>query len=90
VQGGWTRQIDLVAPRTLAATIPNNISTSVKARVVYDGPLKAPIAKGQIVAHLVVDAGDGTPQSLPLAAGEAVSEGGFLARLWTGFLSFFG
>lgn len=90
VQGGWTRQIDLVAPRNLAATIPNNIATQVKAKVVYDGPLKAPIAKGQIVAHLVVDAGDGAPQSLPLAASEAVSEGGFFARLWTGFLSFFG
>jgi D-alanyl-D-alanine carboxypeptidase (penicillin-binding protein 5/6) len=90
VQGGWTRQIDLVAPSNLAATIPNNIATQVKAKVVYDGPLKAPIAKGQTVAHLVVDAGDGTPQSLPLAASEAVSEGGFFARLWTGFLSFFG
>jgi len=90
VQGGWTRQIDLVAPRDLAATIPNNIATQAKAKVVYDGPLQAPIAKGQVVAHLVVDAGDGTPQSLPLAAGEDVSQGGFFARLWTGFLSLFG
>ncbi|HEY1124559.1 MAG TPA: D-alanyl-D-alanine carboxypeptidase family protein [Sphingobium sp.] len=90
VQGGWTRQVDLVAPRNLAVTIPNTIATQAKAKVVYDGPLQAPIAKGQIVAHLVVDAGDGTPQSLPLAASEAVAEGGFFARLWTGFLSFFG
>ncbi|MBO9582357.1 MAG: D-alanyl-D-alanine carboxypeptidase [Sphingobium sp.] len=90
VQGGWARQVDLVAPSTLAVTIPNNISAQVKAKVAYDGPLKAPIAKGQVVAHLVVDAGDGTPQSLPLAASEAVAEGGFFARLWTGFLSFFG
>lgn len=90
VQGSWTRQVDLVAPQNLAVTIPNTIASQVKAKVVYDGPLQAPIAKGQIVAHLVVDAGDGTPQSLPLAANEAVSEGGFFARLWTGFLSFFG
>jgi D-alanyl-D-alanine carboxypeptidase (penicillin-binding protein 5/6) len=90
VQGGWSRQVDLVAPRDLAATIPNSISTQAKAKVVYDGPLKAPIAKGQVVAHLVVDAGDGTPQSLPLAAATDVAQGGFFARLWTGLLSFFG
>jgi D-alanyl-D-alanine carboxypeptidase (penicillin-binding protein 5/6) len=90
VQGGWSRSVDLVAPRTLAATVPNNIASQLKAKVVYDGPLKAPIAKGQIVAHLVVDAGDGDRQSLPLAAGQDVSAGGFLARFWNGFLSFFG
>ncbi len=90
VQGGWTREVDLVAPRNLAATIPNTLATQLKAKVVYDGPLQAPIAKGQIVAHLVVDAGDGTTQSLPLAAGAAVTQGGFFARLWTGFMSFFG
>lgn len=90
VQGGWTRSVDLVAPKALAATIPNSIATRFKAKVVYDGPLQAPIAKGQIVARLVVDAGDGDVQSLPLAAAEEVAEGGFFARLWTGFLSFFG
>jgi len=90
VQGGWTRQIDLVAPRSLAATVPNSIGGKVSAKVVYDGPLQAPIAKGQIVAHLLVDAGDGTTQTLPLAAAEEVTQGGFFARLWTGFMSFFG
>ena len=88
VQGGWSRSIDLVAPRDMAATIPNSASGALKAKVVYDGPLKAPIAKGQIVAHLVVDA-DGDTQSLPLAAAQEVSAGGFFARLWTGFLSLF-
>ena len=39
---------------------------------------------------LKVDAGDGTTQTLPLAAAEEVTQGGFFARLWTGFMSFFG
>jgi D-alanyl-D-alanine carboxypeptidase (penicillin-binding protein 5/6) len=89
VQGGWSRHVDLIAPRDLSATVPNSVSGQMKAKVVYDGPLNAPIAKGQAVAHLIVDAGDGDTQSLPLVASEAVSEGGFFARLWTGFLSFF-
>lgn len=89
VQGGWTRHIDLVAPRDLAATLPRATLDPVKVKVVYDGPLQAPIEKGQTVAHLVVESG-GDTQSLPLVAGEAVSKGGIFARLWAGLLSFFG
>jgi len=65
------------------------VHDEIKARVVYRGPIKAPIAQGQEIAQLVVDAGDGTTQTLPLVAKEAVAEGGFFARLWNGFLSFF-
>ncbi|HZV58514.1 MAG TPA: D-alanyl-D-alanine carboxypeptidase family protein [Sphingobium sp.] len=89
VQGGWTRQVGLVAPRDLAATLPNAAASQVRTKVVYDGPLQAPIAKGQVVAHLIVESGEGDRQSLPLAAAEEVAAGGFFARLWTGFLSLF-
>jgi D-alanyl-D-alanine carboxypeptidase (penicillin-binding protein 5/6) len=89
VQGGWSRSVALIAPRDLNATVPVAAALGgMTTKLVYDGPLKAPIAKGQIVAHLVVEA-DGDRQMLPLAAAEAVSEGGFFARLWTGFLSLF-
>ena len=89
VQGGWSRSVDLVAPRDLVATVPASANGEVKGRVVYSGPIKAPIAQGQTVARLVVDAGDGTTQSLPLVAGAAISEAGFFGRLWMGFLSLF-
>lgn len=90
VQGGWARSVDLVTPRDLVATVPIAAANGeIKARVVYRGPIKAPIAQGQEIAQLVVDAGDGTTQTLPLVAKEAVAEGGFFARLWNGFLSFF-
>ncbi len=89
VQGGWTRQVALVAPRDLAASVANAAATDVRTKVVYDGPLQAPIAKGQVVAHLIVETGEGDRQSLPLAAAQEVSAGGFFARLWTGLLSLF-
>lgn len=90
VQGGWSRTVELVTPRDLVATVPAaGARGEIKARVVYNGPIKAPIAEGQEIAQLIVDAGDGTTQSLPLVAKEAVSEGGFFARLWNGFLSLF-
>jgi D-alanyl-D-alanine carboxypeptidase (penicillin-binding protein 5/6) len=90
VQGGWSRSVDLVAPRDLVATVPMSANGPVKGRVVYRGPVKAPIAQGQEIARLVVDAGDGTTQSLPLVAREGVAEAGFFGRLWTGFLALFG
>jgi D-alanyl-D-alanine carboxypeptidase (penicillin-binding protein 5/6) len=90
VQGGWSRSVDLVVPKDLSATIPASASGPIKGKIVYSGPIHAPIAEGQEIARLVVDAGDGAPQSLPLVAGEAVSEAGFFGRLWTGFLSLFG
>jgi len=90
VQGGWARSVDLVTPRDLVATVPIAAANGeIKARIVYRGPIMAPIEQGQEIAQLVVDAGDGTTQTLPLVAKEAVSEGGFFARLWNGFLSFF-
>ncbi len=90
VQGGWSRTVPLVAPRNLAVTLPITGADKLNARVVYDGPVAAPIAKGQEIARLVVTDGDGSTQSLPLVAGEEVAQAGFFGRLWTGFLSFFG
>lgn len=49
----------------------------------YDGPLRAPIRKGQRIATLVVD--DGThPQNFPLVAAETIERTGFLGRAWNG------
>lgn len=90
VQGGWSRSVPLVAPRDLAVTLPLTGADRLNARVVYDGPVAAPIARGQEIARLVVTDGDGATQSLPLVAGEDVAQAGFFGRLWTGFLSFFG
>ncbi len=90
VQGGSARTVPLVAPRAIAATLPLTAGNTVKARVVYEGPIKAPIAKGALIARLVVDAGEAGMQSVPLAAGEAVDEAGFFRRLWNGLLALVG
>jgi D-alanyl-D-alanine carboxypeptidase (penicillin-binding protein 5/6) len=50
-------------------------------RIVYNGPLVAPIAKGTPVAELEVRMGKGQPAILPLAAGEDVAKGGVFDRL---------
>jgi len=91
VQMGSSSEVPLVAPRDLAVTIPavlSSGSTSMKIR--YDGPIMAPIAKGQEVAQLVVSTGDTPPQVVPLVAGEDIGRAGFFGRIWLGLKSLFG
>jgi D-alanyl-D-alanine carboxypeptidase (penicillin-binding protein 5/6) len=91
VQLGSASEVALVAPRDLSVTIPAGLAggpTSMKVR--YDGPLTAPIAKGQQVAQLVITTGDTPPQVVPLIAGEAVERAGFFGRIWLGFKQLFG
>jgi D-alanyl-D-alanine carboxypeptidase (penicillin-binding protein 5/6) len=90
VQLGDARTVGLVAPRDLAATVPQGTAGQIKVRVVYNGPIKAPVAKGQHIADLVVTTGDTAPQVMPLVAAEAVGEAGFFDRLMAGFRSLFG
>lgn len=90
VQLGDRSTVGLVAPRNLTVTVPAGTSPTLSARVVYNGPIKAPIAKGQHIADLVIMAPDQTPQRLPLVAEEAVGEAGFFGRVWAGFWSLFG
>src|SRR6478672_6502516 len=45
VQMGSSSSVDLVAPRTLAVTVPAGLSSgAIQTRIRYDGPLLAPIA----------------------------------------------
>ena len=91
VQLGSLSEVSLVAPRNLAVTVPAGLSgEAVQMRVRYEGPLVAPIQKGQEVAQLVVSTGDTPPQIVPLVAGEDVGRAGFFGRIWLGLKSLFG
>jgi D-alanyl-D-alanine carboxypeptidase (penicillin-binding protein 5/6) len=92
VQLGSEDEVGLVAPRELAVTLPAGLVSggNMRVKVVYDGPLKAPIKKGQHVANLVIQTGDTAPQTMPLIAANDVDEAGFFGRFWTGLTSLFG
>jgi D-alanyl-D-alanine carboxypeptidase (penicillin-binding protein 5/6) len=86
VQLGNDSEVDLIAPRNLAVTIPAGLASGqTKLKIRYQGPVKAPIAKGQHVADLVVETGDTAPQIVPLVSGEQIDEAGFFGRMWLGF-----
>ena len=92
VQMGSDDIVPLVAPRDLAVTVPAGLSLTrqMQVKVRYNGPIKAPIKKGQQVAELVVTTGDTKPQVVPLVAGEAVEEAGFFTRAWIGLKGLLG
>ncbi|MFC7497797.1 D-alanyl-D-alanine carboxypeptidase family protein [Enterovirga sp. GCM10030262] len=86
VQLGGEDSVGVVAPRDLAVTLPaGTLKDNIKVKIVYDGPVKAPIKAGQHVANLVVTTGDTPPQTMPLVAAEAVEEAGFFDRIMAGF-----
>src|SRR6478609_620422 len=88
VQLGSSSEVTLVAQHTIGVTVPAGLAsgaTSMKIR--YNGPLVAPIAKGQEVAQLVIITDDTPPQMVPLVAGEDVGKAGFFGRIWLGLKS---
>ncbi len=90
VQMGDASTVGLVAPKALTVTLPAGLAPELKARVVYNGPIKAPIKAGQHIADLVVSSPDVPEQRLPLVAAADVGEAGFFRRAWNGLTSFFG
>ena len=51
------------------------------AKIVYSGPVPAPIAKGAEIAKLVITAPDFPTLEIPLRAGAAVERLGFIGRV---------
>jgi D-alanyl-D-alanine carboxypeptidase (penicillin-binding protein 5/6) len=90
VQLGSAASVGLVAPRNLAVTYPSGLGQNIRARIVYQGPIKAPIQQGQHIADLVVQAGDMPATTTPLTAESAVGEAGFFGRMWAGLKSLVG
>jgi D-alanyl-D-alanine carboxypeptidase (penicillin-binding protein 5/6) len=89
VQLGDKSQVGLVAPRDLAVTLPGGAASNFTVKVVYDGPIKAPIKKGDHIADLVVSSPDTPPQTMPLVAANDVGPAGFFGRVWAAIMSFF-
>lgn len=78
---GAQPSVGLVLGEDLNLLVPSVSSADVSARVVYNGPLAAPIAEGQEVAQLVITR-EGLPEvTVPLLAEQAVSQGGFTVKL---------
>lgn len=84
VQMGDAGTVELVAPKDLAVTVPSGTRPALAGKIVYDGPVKAPIKQGAHIADLIVSAPGLPEQKMPLVAARAVGEAGFFRRAWSG------
>ncbi|QKS00947.1 D-alanyl-D-alanine carboxypeptidase [Sphingomonas sp. CL5.1] len=90
VQMGSSSKVGLVAPRDLKVALPAGAVPVLSAKVVYQGPIKAPIKAGDHVADLIVTSPGLPEQTLPLVADKDVGAAGFFGRAWAGLTGLFG
>jgi serine-type D-Ala-D-Ala carboxypeptidase (penicillin-binding protein 5/6) len=78
---GAAELVPIVAPTTLQMLVPREERPGLKARVVYEGPIEAPIARGQKLATLRVEVPGKEPVDFDLVAGADVARGGLMTRI---------
>ena len=78
---GEEETVPLVTERDVRISLPRASRRGLKAKVVYEGPVPAPIAKGTKIASLVVTAPDFKTLEVPLVAGADVDRTGVFGRL---------
>jgi serine-type D-Ala-D-Ala carboxypeptidase (penicillin-binding protein 5/6) len=85
VFGGDQSYVHLVAPSGLVKVMmPRNANERLLARIVYTGPVPAPIVKGQTIGKLLVWRGDNLALEVPLAAADDVGRGTMAQRAMDG------
>ncbi|MDF8331892.1 D-alanyl-D-alanine carboxypeptidase family protein [Novosphingobium cyanobacteriorum] len=90
VQGGVDRSVALVTPHPAALLAPRGAGVKPQVSIRYKGPLKAPIAKGEAVATLLVRTPGQPDEQVPLLAAVDVPKGGLYSRLRNGLLRMLG
>ena len=63
-------------------TLTNEERHGLKATLVYDAPIAAPVSAGQKIGVLRIETPNGSPQEFPLVAAEAVERQGPVARIF--------
>jgi D-alanyl-D-alanine carboxypeptidase (penicillin-binding protein 5/6) len=84
VQDGARRTVRLRAPIAVGYDLPAGHTGGVKLSIHYEGPLRAPIAKGEQVAELEIAADGMRPARVPLMAADDVPVANGLERIVNG------
>ena len=78
--GGAKGRVTLVSPTAVKLLVPRALSEKLSAKVVYSGPVPAPVQQGQRIGTLKVSRGDSVVLEVPLQAGEDVGSGSLHQR----------
>ncbi len=81
VWGGTRHYVPLVGQGNINIILPAAADPKVKASIIYSGPIKAPIRKGDKVAVLRITSADSTATNdIPLYAGDDIDQSNFAMR----------
>ena len=73
-------RVALVSAQPIRLLVPRSSSEKLGAKVVYSGPVMAPVEKGRAIGTLKVSRGDNVVLEVPLEAGEDVKGGSLPQR----------
>jgi len=80
VFGGESRSVKLASLEPVKVMLQRNGNDKLLARIVYNGPLRAPVRQGQPVGVLKVWRGTNLALETPLVASEAIGVGSTTRR----------
>ena len=80
VFGGDSRSVKLVSPKTVEVMVQKNGTDKLIARVVYNGPVRAPVEAGQQIGVVRVWRGANIAMETPVYAAESVGVGSTMRR----------
>jgi D-alanyl-D-alanine carboxypeptidase (penicillin-binding protein 5/6) len=78
--GGEQMHVPLVGKDIITLMVPHDSNDRITAKIVYPGPIVAPVERGQSIGKLRVFRGDRVALEAPLIAGESVGRGGLARR----------
>jgi D-alanyl-D-alanine carboxypeptidase (penicillin-binding protein 5/6) len=80
VYGGAQGKVPVTAKEQIKLMVPRNVSERISAKMVYVGPIRAPIREGQPIGQLQVMRGDTKVLEVPVLATEGVETGSVAQR----------
>jgi D-alanyl-D-alanine carboxypeptidase (penicillin-binding protein 5/6) len=78
--GGASGSVALVGEGAIGVLMPKNGSERVSAKIVYSGPVPAPVKQGQQIGYLNIYRGERAVAEVPLFAAESVGRGNLPQR----------
>jgi len=78
---GQKASVPLIIEQDLTLTLPKRARGKMTVKATFEGPVPAPIKKGQRIGTLTISAPDVTPVEVPLLAADGVEQLGLVGRL---------
>ena len=80
---GKSDRVPLLIKEDVTLTFPRKHRRKMKVKLVYDGPIPAPIQRGTEVGKVVVSVPGQTDLSVPVLTGADIEQLGLFGRLWS-------